>query len=394
MQHAEATKESAPETDALAAIAGRRIALFLPDLRGGGAERVMLNIARALSERGVRVDIVLAERQGEYLDHVPASIRIVDLHSKRILQSTGPLAKYLRDEKPDALISALSHVNAIALVARQMARTNTRVIISLHNTMSVEAASETGWKQKIVPAVTRALASKADAVVAVSGGVADDYAHLIGIPRDRIDVIYNPVISPEMLAKSGEPVDHPWFAPGEPPVILGVGRLNPQKDFATLLKAFAKVRKQRPARLLILGQGEERAALESLAEELALGADVSLPGFAKNPFAYMSKAAVFALSSRFEGLPTVLIEALACGCPVVATDCPSGPSEILKGVPSGRLAPVGDPGKFAEALLDVLNDPGPIPPQETWSRYTLPFAAARYAGVIERVLLSHVPGSK
>jgi glycosyltransferase involved in cell wall biosynthesis len=217
----------------------------------------------------------------------------------------------------------------------------------------------------------------------VSKGVADDLALLIGLSRDRIDVIYNPVVSDNLLLKAQEPIDHPWFAAGEPPVILSVGRLSPQKDQAMLLRAFAKVRKSIPARLIILGDGDERAALEALARNLHIESDVAVPGFVENPFAYMNKSAVFALSSKYEGLPGVLIQAMACGCPVVSTNCPSGPAEILDGGKYGPLVPVGDEDAMAAALRQKLQEDRTSPPVESLD----PFRSEHVMDQIVRVLL-------
>jgi glycosyltransferase involved in cell wall biosynthesis len=160
----------------------------------------------------------------------------------------------------------------------------------------------------------------------------------------------------ELSVLAEAPMKDPWLAGGEPPVILGVGRLATQKDFSTLLHAFARVRSQRPARLLILGEGDKRFELEALAQNLGLARDVRLPGYADNPFAYMRRCSVFVLSSAYEGLPTVLIEAMACGAPVVSTDCPSGPAEILEGGRYGCLVPIGDPDAMASAILTILQD--------------------------------------
>ena len=381
------TRPAAPDMRSSHGELGRyRIAIFLPDLRGGGAERVMLNVASALAERGCSIDIVLAQKQGEYLEHVPSALRVIGLGVTRTLQSIVPLSAYLKRERPDALIGALPHANGISLLARSLSGQKMPIIISLHNTMSVEMASERGWRQLLLRSITRILSPRADAIVAVSRGVADDYAGLVGIDRARIQVIYNPVISPEMLAKSREPVNHPWLQPGQPPVILGVGRLSPQKDFQTLIKAFAVVRRTREARLIILGQGSERSGLESLVGELNLGDHVALPGFVENPFAYMANAAVFALSSRFEGLPTVLIEAMACGCRVISTDCPSGPREIIENAGTGILVPVGDPASLAGAIHNCLETNPARVSSETWDRYTLPVAADQYLNVIQQTI--------
>jgi glycosyltransferase involved in cell wall biosynthesis len=197
----------------------------------------------------------------------------------------------------------------------------------------------------------------ADAVVAVSDGVAADTAEVARIPRDAIRTIYNPADVDDIARQARLPVDHPWLQPGGPPLILGVGRLAAQKDFPTLLRAFARLRQGRDARLVILGEGRQRPALEALVAQLGLAECVDLPGYEGNPFRFMARAALFVLSSRYEGLPGALIQALACGCPVVSTDCPSGPHEILEGGDYGPLVPVGDDMAMAEGMERVLASP-------------------------------------
>ncbi|MCA1995460.1 MAG: glycosyltransferase, partial [Coleofasciculus sp. S288] len=192
-------------------------------------------------------------------------------------------------------------------------------------------------------------------IVAVSQGVATDLARTASLPLERIQVIYNPVVTPELLTRAKEPLDHPWFNPGEPPVILGVGRLVEQKDFSTLIRAFNQVRQIQPARLMILGSGREKSRLKALVQELGLEDDVAMPGFVQNPYAYMARSAVFVLSSAWEGFGNVIVEAMAVGTPVVSTDCQSGPAEILDDGKYGSLVPVGDSKAIAEAILSVLS---------------------------------------
>ena len=221
--------------------------------------------------------------------------------------------------------------------------------------------------------------------MAVSRGVADDMIARTGVPADLVRVIYNPVISAEMNAAAGEAVEHPWLMPGGPEVILGVGRLTPHKDFPTLLRAFAILRRTRDCRLLILGEGEERPRLEQLLRDLHLTECVGLPGFVNNPFAYLAKASLYVLSSAWEALPTVLIEALAVGVPVVSTDCRSGPTEILAGGRYGRLVPVGDADSLARAMTDTLSEPRRELPEEALGRFRLDFAIDEYCRLIAEV---------
>jgi glycosyltransferase involved in cell wall biosynthesis len=213
------------------------------------------------------------------------------------------------------------------------------------------------WRWRFVASLIGKVYPLAERIVTVSRGVADDLATCTGLPRVTIGTIYNPILTTEIAEKAQAPISHTWLPPTAIPVILGVGRLVPQKDFPTLLKAFAHVHRKQPARLLILGEGRERAKLEALASELGIAEKVSLPGFEPNPYAFMSQASVFVLSSAWEGLPNALIEALACGCPVVSTNCPSGPQEILGNGAFGPLVPVGEDRALAEAILHTLEQP-------------------------------------
>ena len=357
-----------------------KIALFLPSLHGGGAERVMVNLARGFAERGLKVDLVLAKGEGPYLGEVPPNVHVVDLNASRVLASLPGLVRYLRRERPEAMLSAMHHSNIIAVWAKLLACVPTRLAVSIHTTTSVSLQSPQNRRSLLIPWLTRWFYLKTEAIVAVSKGVAEDFSRVSGIPFERIKVIYNPVVTPELIENAKEPVEHPWFATEQPPVILGVGRLTKAKDFPTLIRAFALVRQERPARLMILGEGEERFRLEALVKELGLEDDVALPGFVDNPYAYMARAAVFVLSSAWEGLPTVLIEAMACSCPVVSTDCPSGPAEILENGKCGPLVPVGNEAALKQAIIRVLE--APLNWNADASTYTLSFAVEQYGKVL------------
>lgn len=348
------------------------VALLLPSLAGGGAERVMLNLVEGLAAQGCRIDLVLVSAVGEYLAQVPAEVRVVDLARSRALQAPGPLARYLKKSQPDVLISALGHINLAALLARRLAGTRTRVIVTEH--LAVSARAE-GFTDLAFRFLARKAYPQAEAIVAVSEGVADSFAAGAGLPRAAVRVILNPVLTEEYWRKMAESAAHPWFGPDEPPVILGVGRLAAQKDFPTLITAFEQLRTSVDARLLILGEGPDRQELENRIRTAGLTEHVALPGFVTNPFSFMASSALFALSSVREGLPTVLIEALAAGVPVVATDCESGPREILQGGRLGRLVPVRDPTALAEAMLATLRKPLSPATAADWEVFT-PFAAA------------------
>jgi glycosyltransferase involved in cell wall biosynthesis len=322
---------------------------------GGGAQRIMLTLAQAIAERGYLVDLVLVRAEGPNLDDVPASVRIIDLACRRIVASLPKLGTYLRHERPAALMSFLSPVNCVATWARKLAAPKTRLVISERSTFSTAKKSATD--RLVLPWLMRWSYPSADALVAISNGVAEDICSVTGVDPDRVKVIYNPAYRPEIADLAHEPLDHPWFREGAPPVLLGVGRLTAQKDFPTLIRAFAAVRAQRPTRLMILGEGEDRGLLMKLIADLRLSSDVALPGFEKNPFAYMQRSAVFVLSSLWEGFGNVLVEAMALGTPVVSTNCPSGPAEILEEGRWGKLVPVGNPTAMAQAILDTLSSP-------------------------------------
>jgi len=352
------------------------LALFLPSLEGGGAEHVMIDLAHGFIERGFQVDLVLASAQGAFLTQVPTGVKVIDLKARRTLTALLPLVRYLRRVRPTALLATLDHANLIALIAKTLAGTRTRTVIREANIPSRETTRSR--KERLLLRLMRYLYPRADALIAVSQGVADDLVTTLGLDPLRVQVIYNPVVTDQLLQQASEPLIHPWFVKGQPPVILGAGRLVLQKDFATLIRAFASVRRQTTARLVILGEGGLRPELELLIRELALQEDVALPGFVNNPLPYMARAAVFVLSSAWEGLPNVLIQALALSTPVVSTDCPSGPREILKGGEYGELVAVGDARALAEAIQRVLEHP-PHNMAADWVKpFREPFVTTQY----------------
>jgi glycosyltransferase involved in cell wall biosynthesis len=338
---------------------------------------MMINLATEWCKCGMPVDLVLVAPEGPYLPLVPPDVRIIDLGARRTLTAVAPLIRYLRRERPRAVLSGLVHVNTIALIAKAIVP-GTRVVISERNTPTSDKkdrqpAARLGYK------LAPYLYPRADAIIAVSAGVADDLSASTGLERRRIKVINNPVVTDELLTLAREDFHHPWLEPGAPPVILAAGRLAPAKDYPTLLRAFAKVRSALPCRLMVLGDGGLLDQLTQLAMDLGIKHDVEFSGFLINPYAAMSRAALFVLSSRWEGSPNALVEAMACGVPVVATDCPSGPREILSGGKYGPLVPVGDVDALATAMTSVLANPtSPALLHEGTCPYRSTHAAARY----------------
>jgi glycosyltransferase involved in cell wall biosynthesis len=360
-----------------------KLALFLPSLVGGGAERVMVNLANNMASKGLKVDLVVANAEGAYKNQVASNVNIVDFKSERSLASFPKLISYLRGEKPKALISALEHTNVLAIWAKRLAFVPTKNIITEHISSSLisYAAGYTPSKLRATLYAMRFTYPLAEKIVTVSQGVADDLVQTIGINKNKLEVIYNPVLNDAMFEKAEQPIDHPWFQPGQPPVLLGVGRLEPQKDFPNLLRAFALLRKKQNAKLVILGEGKLRGELEALVKELGVEEDVQLPGFNSNPYAFMKRASVFVLSSVLEGLPTVLIEAIALGTPVVSTDCKSGPRGILGSSGYGTLVPTENPEALAAAIEKTLSLPGQTIDQNKLKRYTSDEATNHYLRV-------------
>ena len=334
-----------------------RIALFVSSLSGGGAERAMLEIAKGLSRRGLAVDLVLVMATGPYLGDVPPEIRVVDLGSSKAITCFPRFVRYLRRERPNVVISSMVTQNIIAVVARMFGVRETAIAARRETTFTMELRHG-GFKSRAKLRLERFLLRFADAVVTVSRAASDDLVQSAPQLAPQIRRIHNPVVSPSLSEKASETVEHPWLQDSSTPVVLAVGRLVPEKEYPTLLNAFAKVvLKSRPAKLVILGEGPERRSLRGLAKELAVSDVVDFPGFVTNPYAYMSRASIFVLSSLYEGLPTVVIEAMACGTPVVSTDCPSGPREILQNGTLGRLVPVGDWRALGQAILETLDAP-------------------------------------
>lgn len=334
-----------------------RVACFVPSLRGGGAERVALNLLRAFSDRGLAADLVVCAAEGPYLSQIPPNVRLVDLNVSGVARAIPRLARYLRRERPLGLLAIMDHANIAAIVARALARVPTRVVASVHIAVSPHAQAVGGWRPSLVRRLLRWFYPHADAVVAVSRGVAEDLSSAARLPLDRIHIIHNPIVTVDLKEMAEQDPEHPWLRAGEPPVIVAVARLEPQKDLASLLRSFAIIRRDRPCRLLILGTGQLRDSLGVQAQVLGIDADVRFEGFLANPFAYMRRAAIVVMSSVYEGFGNVLVEAMACGTPVVSTDCPSGPREILDNGRYGLLVPTGASDELARAILATLDAP-------------------------------------
>lgn len=331
--------------------------MYVPSLNGGGAERVMLNLATGFADAGHEAILVLDRRIGPYADKVPPQVRCVDLGVRRSVCAFPKLLRFVRETRPDVLLSALFINNITAALVRRVYGSRCRVFLSEHNTLSLQLQhTSQRWQQWLAPHLRRVLPC-ADGMIVVSPGVGEDLRQAFGI-RMPMHAIGNPVLPLDAAELYEAPVA-PW-PPHPGPTFLGVGRLSPQKDFATLIRAFARVRAVRQARLVILGQGPEGEALRGLAASLGVSADVLIPGFAEAVHPYYRMADVFVLSSAWEGFGNVLVEAMAIGTPVVSTDCPNGPAYILQNGEYGALVPVGDDAAMAAAMLRAIDAPRPL----------------------------------
>jgi glycosyltransferase involved in cell wall biosynthesis len=363
----------------------KKISFFIPSLQGGGAEKAIMNLASGLAERGLDIDLILVNAKGPFLLDLSVKVHVVDLGASRVLASLPGLVRYLRREKPKVVLSSLEHANIIAVFAKVLSCAPTNIILCQHTPLSFSLPSPNRLIGKIMPSLVRMCYSKADVVVSVSRGVSLDLISNFGLEANKVRTIYNPIINSQLYDLGYENISHPWFKPEHPPVIIAVGRLSVEKDYPTLIHAFHQIRSQRSVRLVIIGEGDERLKLETIIRELNLGDDVDLPGFVRNPYALMMKASCFVLSSLFEGFGNVLVEALAMGCPVVSTDCPTGPAEILEGGRWGSLIPVGDSEAMAAAILknlDIIRKNTPPPLTSYLQRFELDEVMSQYLDVI------------
>jgi len=356
-----------------------RVALFHPALISGGIPRVFVNLARGFRDQGLAVDIVQATPSSGLHPGVPEGVRQIDLNASRALTSLPLLVRYLRRERPQVVISGAIQTNLVAVLAKRLARIPLQLILTEHNVISAISSDAPMARTRMTPFFVRNLYPSADELVAVSQGAAKDLALTMGKRAPNIRVIYNPVFGPDFWKRTAEPLNDSRIEGDSRPTILAVGRLHYHKDYPTLLRAVAILRRSVDAKLVFLGDGEERGALETSSRELQIADAVSFLGTIRNPLPYMKHARVLALSSVVEALPTVLIEALAVNLPIVATDCPTGPREILEGGKYGTLVPVGDSELMAVALGAVLQKPQkPEVPAEALERFQHRHVIAQY----------------
>ena len=335
------------------------LSVFASFSGAGGVERMLINLIRGFVDLGQQVELVLVRERSPHLRRLPPEVEQVRLGVEHTQLAAPALARYLRRRRPAALLAAKDRAGRTAVIARAIAGTGTPIALRLGTNLATAMADRGALQRWLRYTPIRLLYPHIERIIAVSAGVADDTARISRVDPTRITVIRNPVITPELAQQAALPCPHPWLGEGQPPVIIGAGRFQRQKAFPDLIRAFARMPDRTDHRLMILGEGTGRPALESLIDSLGLGGSVALPGFQTNPYPFLSRAGLFVLSSAWEGSPNVLTEAMALGTPVVSTDCPSGPAEILDGGRYGPLVPVGDVDALAGAMAATLDRPLP-----------------------------------
>lgn len=334
-----------------------RVAIFVATSGHSGVDRVVSNLAPAIAERGIAVDVLRVRGHGPRIDDTASSLlRVIELDAAHAYTALIPLARYLRRVRPDALLTDKDRVNRVAILAHRFARSRARLVVRTGTTVSHNLAGRKPVDRWINLYSMRYLYRLADAIVLPSRGAADDFATTVGVARERVSVCPSPIVTPHLTAQAAEALNPAFVPPGDGPLIVGVGELSARKDYATALRAFAGLDRARRARLTILGEGRKRTELESLARSLGVAERVCLPGFVSNPYPTLARADVFVHAARLEGSPVGVMEAVALGRPVVSTDCPSGPREILDSGRIGRLVPVGDAEAMTHALAAMLDD--------------------------------------
>ena len=332
------------------------IALFLPSLEGGGAERAFVDLANQFVDLGVRVDLVLVRAKGPYLSEVRSEVLVVDLQGSRTTLAVLKLFRYLRRNRPDAIISGLDTANITSMIACIAAGCSNRAIFTQRAILRECYRLQYPHTHRAWLVILRLIYARARLIITNSHAASHDLCQGFGIPLSKIAVIHNSVDIERIERLAIVDPKHPWTTSSAKPLILSVGSLTPRKDFSTLLRAFAIVRQSLDCNLIVLGEGTERIRLEALAKEIGVADSVQFLGFDANPFRWMARARVMASSTLAEGCPNVIQQALACGTPIVATDCPGGTSEILEGGKWGRLVPVANPQAMADAIIATLKD--------------------------------------
>lgn len=331
------------------------LTFFLASLEGGGIQRATMRLIRELIRRDISITLVVINASGPVREEVPAGCELVDLQSKRTRFALPALLKYLRREQPGYAISSQTHLNVLLIILRALSGYPKLLVVREHNTFNAENIRKWKFSERIRPVLIRLFYPYSSRFVAVSENIALSVKKYVRYKK-AIQVVHNGVNIAELRELAGQLLDYPHVKDlTAEKLVISLGRLSYQKNYVALLHAFALLNDSSPVRLIILGEGEERAKLEALRLKLQLGKIVEFPGFLANPYPLLNRADVFVLSSRWEGFSNAVLEALACGVPIVATDCPGGPAELLKGLSFARVVGQDDPQAMADAIRELLN---------------------------------------
>jgi len=335
------------------------IALVLPSLSGGGAERVFVTLANEFKKNIQRVDLVVtSSHNSKYLNEIDEDVNVIFFHKKRMLYGIIPLIKYFRKDSPDVVLCAIGHCIAVTYISLILSsqRKTTKIFARITESVSSKKHTRLTIRSFLMKKALKLIYNNVNGIICLTNDMAKELKEYYDLKR-HIEKIANPAITSKLLKDSYERIEKPlpWDTSAADGFILSAGRLTDQKDYSTLINAFVNVRKNKNINLVILGEGPKRGELQTLAEDLGVGEHIWLPGFLDNPFPYLRKASVFVLTSKWEGLPNILIQALACGTPVISSDCPTGPRDILANGSFGKLVPIGDIREFSNSIDEVLS---------------------------------------
>jgi glycosyltransferase involved in cell wall biosynthesis len=357
------------------------LGIVTKDMTGGGAARAMVKLANGLAADH-RVDLLLVHAEGPYLEEVSPAVHVVDLGARRTITAVPALVRYLRDDPPDALLSALRHVNVVAIISRLLARARSCLVVSERNMVAISMRNAPRWRDKLFVILIPTLYRLADVIVAIASDIEEELRTRYRLPGEKIRLIYNPIVDEQLLARAAESIDEAWWVTGVP-TVLAVGRLTEHKNYQLLIRSFARVLEKQDARLVILGEGPERENLSALARRLGIEASVEMPGFVSNVYKFMRESDLFVHTSRWEGLPGVLIEAMACALPIVATDAPGGSGEVLEHGRYGRMVEADDEAQLAGAIEDGLRGAISVPDRSSWSRFDQSSVVGEYVAAFQ-----------
>lgn len=354
-----------------------KVVFFQPNFRAAGVEKVNILLANEMFKLGVDVEFLVFKKEGEFLNLLNKKIKVTDLSVERALHSFIALVRYFFRHKV-IFVSSYSGLSLLSIIANAITLNRSEVYACEHSTLSKITQVKGSFKDKVIKILLKFFYNHCSGVICVSKGVANDLVEHVGVSSKKVKVLYNPVVNNTIFESINYFPEHKWFLDKASPVFIAVGRLDVAKNFALLINAFNKVVEEQDARLLILGEGSLRDELQTQINTLGLQEKCELVGFVDNPYKYMKHADAFVLSSDFEGFGNVIVEAMAVNTPVVSTNCPSGPSEILEDGKWGTLVPVGDVDALANAMLDVINNPPSVDLTVRANHFTTEKAAANY----------------